>query len=586
MSRAFVAAFLLLAACGKPGPEAAKVATGAARFEIHPPVAGVGTSVAITMTSSRSAFYFGETGLNLGDGIGIDTVTVRDGYETVVEVEIGADATLGLRDATIDIQGKSWTLEDAFTVVPESFELEPNNAKLGEMVEVRVTGRSTTFEDSYTWASFGDFVDILDVEVLSETEAIVQLSVHPDALPGARDVAMENGPDVVTHYDGFNVDRVALTAVFDPPQAYQNTIVNFIIEGRDTAFLQGQLVPQDTGMSQMEGQTEVQFWDGGGHNADITIRSLSIIDGDSIAGSMQISNAAALGMRSLFVSGTEDLLVPEALEILPTAPNIGDVAVGLGFDIDREIDNGTGQIDERVSAFAYFVIPLNPPCYQPSNPGDGPETYDTNGVYATPEPLPSVDCPNPLTVSAGEVVWLESDRNVVTLHKELIEATGQIIYIGEGLTLDDYQFDTWYDLHAPGDLPLGTPEFKVDRVLPTIPRDYEILTPQLWGDYPHDRSTDFTYTWNPASTYPVATFSTSISGTLEVDGGGGFVAALPWDDGEHTYTPGDLLQLAPGPATFDADITIDGPRFGLPFSFIQTNQADSSVSVRGTLVLE
>ena len=586
MSRALLSAVILLTACGDSTPKAARVASGIARFELHPPVAGLGTQVAVTLTSSRSSFDFGKTDLVLGDGVAIETVTVRDGFETVAQIAVADDATLGLRDAVIEVDGLSWTLEGAFSVVPESVQLEPDNAKLGEMVEVRVTGLSTHFESGYTWASFGDGVDILAVEVLSETEAIVQLSVHPDALPGDRDVAMENGPQVVTNYDGFNVDRVALTAVFDPPQAFQNTIVNFIIEGKDTAFLQGELQPQDTGMPQIEGQSMVQFWDGGGPNADVTIRSLTVIDGDSIAGSMQISNAAALGFRSLFVTGTEDLLVPEALEILPTTPDIGNVAVGLGFDIERQIDNATGDIDEDVDAFAYFVIPLNPPCYQPSNPGSGPDTFDANGVYAIPDPLPSNDCPNPLTVSAGDVVWLESDQNVVTLHKQVIEATGQIIYTGQGLTLADYPFDTWFDLHAPGDPPFGTPEFLVERVLPTVPKDYQILTPELWGDYPQPRAEEFAYTWNPASTYPVATFGTSITGILEADGGAGFIAALPWDDGAHSYSPAELLLLAPGPVTFDADVTVDGPRFGLPFSYIQTNQAGSSVSVRGSLVLE
>jgi len=453
MSRAVLAALWLLTSCGPAVPKAAKIAAGVDRFTIVPPVVGQGTEVAVVMQASRSRFQFEGTALDLGEGLTVDTVTVRDGFEALFEVTVADDAPLGPRSPVLDVDGRQWTLDAALTVVPESLEVTPDNAKLGEMVEVQVSGRATAFEDGFTWASFGDGVDILGVQVLSETSAVVQLSIHPDALPGARDVAMENGPEVVTHYGGFTVDRVAMTAVFDPPIAYQNTIVRFVIDGRDTSFLQGELLMGDTGQPFFEGQSIVQFWDGGGPNADITIRELAVLDADSISGVMQVSNAAALGQRALFVSGTEDILVPDAVEILPTAPDIGNVAVGLGFDIEREIDNATGVVDEDVSAYAYFVIPLNPPCYQPSNPGAGPDPYDTNGVFAIPEPLPSNDCPNPLTVSAGDVVWLESDQNVVTLHKQLIEATGQIIYTGQGLTLDDYHFDTWYDLHAPGDLP-------------------------------------------------------------------------------------------------------------------------------------
>jgi len=581
-----MAALFFLSACGPDAPQAAKMAAGVDRFTLSPPVVGQGTDVTVVLQASRSRFSFEDTALDLGEGLTVHSVTVRDGFEAVFEATVAEDAALGVRSPLLEVERREWTLDEALTVVPESISFTPDHAKLGEMVEVQVTGRATDFEEGFTWASFGEGVDILGVEIASETEATVQISIHPDALPGARDVTMENGPEVVTHYGGFTVDRVAMTAVFDPPVAYQNTIVRFVIDGRDTSFLQGEPVVGDTGELFYEGQSVVQFWDGGGSNADITIRELEVLDADSIAGVMQVSNAAALGKRSLFVSGVEDILVPDAVEILPTTPDIGNVAVGLGFDVAREIDNGTGAIDERVSAYAYFVIPLNPPCYQPSNPGDGPEPYDTNGVFAIPDPLPSNDCPNPLTVSAGDVVWLESDQNVVTLHKQLIEATGQIIYRGEGLTLDDYHFDTWYDLSAPGDLPLGIPEFHVERILPTVPRDVQLLSPQLWGDATYGRTAPFDYTWTPAGTYPVATFSTSITGALEVDGGAAFVGALPWDDGAHSYSPAELLQLGPGPGVFTADVTIDGPRFGLPFSVIQTNQADSSLSIQGTLVLE
>ena len=44
-------------------------------------------------------------------------------------------------------------------------------------------------------------------------------------------------------------------------------------------------------------------------------------------------------------------------------------------------------------------------------------------------------------------------------------------------------------------------------------------------------------------TYPDAIFAVNIRGTIEGTGKGGFAGTLPWDDGEHAFSPNELLQL-------------------------------------------
>jgi hypothetical protein len=324
---------------------------------------------------------------------------------------------------------------------------------------------------------------------------------------------------------------------------------------------------------------------------------------------MRLSNAARLGMRDIVISygsgdTLETILVPDGFEVLDAPPDLSDLYVGLGFDVSRAIDNTDGTLYEDVSAIAYFLIPLDPPCGSSPPPGDGPMPYDQNGVFPVPPEAEPVDCPNPETVSVGPQVWFVGPENTVTLDKDVIPATGQIIYFGNDLTLADYHFDTMYDLEAPGDDESGVPPFYLVDVQPTVPADYYIESPEFWGDLTVSRGEDFPYSWycpaeTPscvvpegeeavygAQTYPDAIFSTSIGGILTSNGEPGFAGSLPWDDGHHTYTAAELSQLEASPVSFSAASYIEGPYFGLPFSSIQTCKSDSTVSTGAQLILE
>ena len=550
-----------------------------------------GTSLRVDLAATRSRFEFGATELELGDGITIDSITVDDGFSAHAEISIDPDAALGKRDAAINIDGTVIVLDDAFEVVGESFQIDPVNGKMGETLYVSFVGQGTDWEKDYTWSSFGEGVEVLDFDVLSPTLAEARIAIRPDTAPGPRDVSTEDGPVVVTSYDAFTVDRAVITAFWDPVEAYQGRVVNFSLEGLDTSFT--------TDMT-------IEFWDDTGPNADIKVttvtettvdpvtgvettvdrQNITVLDGENAYGTIRLSNAARIGMRDVLVtSANESILIPDAMEVLDAPPDLQYVYPVTRFDVARTIDNATGAEVDQVSAQAFFVIPLDPPCGAGAPPGSGPEPYDVNGVFPVPPEAEPVDCPYPETVSAGPFVWYVGPENRVTLVKEVSDNSGQIYYRGIDLTLNDYRFGTLYDLEAPGD-PDGIPEFYVEDVQPTVPADYHITSPQLWGDYTHNRAGAFDYTWTPAQTYPEAIFVTNISGTLAVNDEGGFAGALPWDDGEHSYKPAQLAQLNDGPVTFSAVSYIEGPYWGLPFSSVQVAQSDSTLSTQAYMMLE
>ena len=102
---------------------------------MYPPAGGLGTSVEVAIEANRSSFSLRDTSVDFGQGIVVGTVEVDDGWHLRAQVTIEPDAELGLRTVTVQSEGASFELSNSFTVVSESFIIDPPNAKMGELVE-------------------------------------------------------------------------------------------------------------------------------------------------------------------------------------------------------------------------------------------------------------------------------------------------------------------------------------------------------------------------------------------------------------------------------------------------------------------
>lgn len=576
---------------------------GVGELSFWPPEAGRGLTFDARLTSTTSVFEYETSTLQIGAGVTVNSFTVLDGWTAVANLTVADDADMGWRDATVLTHFGEQVIGEALMIVPDAFTLTPNRGLIGESLQVEIIGQNTTWESGRTWASFGDAIEVNAVDILSESYAVATVTIGREAVPGARDVAMETGPNVTTSYGAFQVDRVAIGASFTPSVIDQGATIDFTVEGVGTHF---------------DDNTQINFWNTGRDNPDIAVERLVVVDAENIYGTVRASNAAEIGFRDVHIDtwqsdGTlEGVVVEDGLEVKDAMPGLDNVWISLSFYVARGIDNATGQITEVVQGSAVFGIPLDPPCPNSpesaactdgvdndsdgytdcydndcaSNPacGSGPQPYDANGVFQTYAQGGASDCPSPETLGAGERVWFESECNVVTLYRQVDPASGMIYYTAD-LTLEDYCFDQVYDLHTEGE-ENGIGEYILEDVQPTVPADFEILTPQLWNNFTQSRAEDFNYTWTPAQTYPDAIFGTQISGTLVATGEGGFAGSLPWDDGVHAYVPAELSELEPGPVTFVAYSYIEGREFGFPFSTIQSNKSDSVVQVQASMVLE
>ncbi len=565
----------LLWACQGDDEAGSDVGAGSISLDVHPPTGGLGTTLTVSIAATQSAFDFESTSVDFGEGIQVLEVAVQDAWNIDAQIEIDRDAELGTRDVLVDSRGRSRTAEESFTVVEESFTISPDYGMLGASVEVEIVGANTSWEDGVTWPSFGDGIDILSFTVYTPTLAQATLSVAADTYAGMRDVLMESGPDVVVLYDGFQVDRAGVAASFDPAEAEQGDTVVFTVEARGTNFVAG--------------ETELFFMRQGEESNDIQVDTLEVLDATNLYGTMTLSNAAVTGFRDVLITTPEEgVMIPDAFEVIDGPWDLSEVAVSIAFYIVRGVDNSSCVVYEDVVAYVWFYIPLDPPCGSGSmSMMDSPQPYDINGVFVYPPASKTAeeDCPIPSSIPAGDYVWFESDVNTVTLDRVEDAGTGQIFYWGYDLTAADYAAGNWYDLHTQGEEG-GLGEYLLEEVQPTVPADWELLSPALCQDYTHSRAEDFTYTWTPAQTYPDAFFLTGIPGTLESTGDGCYAGSIPWDDGEHTYTSSELSQLAAEPTSFWATSYIEGPTFGLPDSIYQGTETESYIYLSASLNLE
>ncbi|TNE92582.1 MAG: hypothetical protein EP330_01160 [Deltaproteobacteria bacterium] len=540
-------------------------------LSLYPPRGGQGTTMNVQVNSNLPRFVFGDSGLALGEGITVDSVTVLDEWTLDAEIAIAEDAALGFRDATVTVEDSTYDLPESFRVVAEGLVVTPDNGRMGELLEVELHGSGTTWEPGNTWASFGEGVEVRWVEVHDETSATATIAIAPDAVPGTRDVHAEDPPDVVTAWDGFTVDRAVLSAVCRAEPLLTGTVGGLRVDA-----LGDLLHPSMT----------VELWDDGGLANDTFLEDVIVGDPTWMEANVRVSNAARPGTRDLYVQvGDERFVVPDCLTIEQAPINPMSVRGYTYFIVSRDISPTSGSISEVVSAYAQFYIPLDPPCFGGGGSGSGfPIPYDVNGVWPNPTAGDPADCPSVRMVSAGEHVWFESDRNIVTLDRRVRPARNQIWYTGRDLTLVDYVFDNLYDLRLEGD-PDGLPAALVEDVQPTVPVDYDILAPDF-ARLIHPRSEPLDFEWTPAQSYPDGQFRVFVYGVLQ-DGRGGFGGIIPWDDGKHRWTSNNLSEFQEGPLEWRFESRLSGPRWALPFSDPpQYTRSFTAVRYDASMVLE
>ncbi len=549
---------------------------------LTPRAGGVGMSVDLEFRGTNTDWDENTPTVDMGEGITVRDVDVDGRTLAFAIADIAPDAPLGWRDVLVSFGERQFKITDGFVVQTGAIAILPDRARLGESLDIEVTGVNTSFQDGYTQASFGEGIWIDDVEVLSEASAIVRISIDPTASPGARNVTLFNGSTAWTLYEGFLVDRSAVTIAFDPPQGSQGETVDFTIVGTNSSF--------------EDSETVLEMGD------DIVVDYFDVIDATNAFGTMTISNAADLGLRDVTViSGDEILIVHDGFEVLGSPPDVDNTLCSISVSITRVVDNNSCVVEASYSASVVFYAPLDPPCGE-SPPPTMVFPFDINYNYPIWQG-DDTDCPFPATFDAGDNIYLDSSdgTHALTFDRYVDPYSGiTAYYLDHTMTLADYHFDRHYSLRAdgsededqippfdtrydetPGSDPGGV-------IMHTIPLDYDLLQPQLCNNFTHDPNEELLVEWTMAMTYDVAGLSIVLqTQDAEDPDNGAYNIVLPWDDGEWIWEPEQLLSLPEGNGYLVFGDGAAQPTWQLPFSdlFPSGPMAGSGITTMGFMIL-
>jgi len=194
--------------------------------DIKPDEGKQGQTLDVAITGENTHFdATSEVSFSPSDGITITgDITVTSATALTVTITIAADAPVGKRDVTVtsvitDGVTEVVTKEHGFEVEaadePEIKDIEPDEGKQGQTLDVAITGENTHFAPADvatgTAVSFipSDGITVNSTTVHSATSLTVTITIAADAPVGKRDVVVttvtSDFTEVVTKTDGFEV---------------------------------------------------------------------------------------------------------------------------------------------------------------------------------------------------------------------------------------------------------------------------------------------------------------------------------------------------------------------------------------------
>ncbi len=253
---------------------------------VNPAFANRGQNLDVTLSGNN--FAPGFTTVSFGNDIMVNNVSVNSLTQMTVNISVGANAVLGVRDVAVTNPtpgGGTAILPNAFTVgvsIPTLTSLTPQSGIRGQTLNVTMTG--TNFVSNVTTVSFGFDITINSVSVTSATELSANISIAPNAVLGSRDVSVTNaapGGGTATLPNAFTVGIGAPTLTnISPTSGNRGQTQDVVLTGSNFAA----------------GLTTVSLGN------DITINSIIVNSSAQLTANVTIAVNAVLGSRNVSVS--------------------------------------------------------------------------------------------------------------------------------------------------------------------------------------------------------------------------------------------------------------------------------------------
>ena len=240
------------------------------------PSSGVrGDSLDVTITTVNTRFGRGRIMVDMGSGITVSKVKLKDPHTVVASIEIADDAELGLRDVTIragrsrltkiggftvtapadqatgltlnvnpvpsPVFSKSVTISGSVNLAAPSINgtqtdipaivtgIFPSSAAQGQELLVEIKGTNTHFSEGVSQVSFGPGIEVLEANVTSPTSIMAKIRLSPSAEPGKRHVIVVTNNEEASSVVVFNVLSGTMTVKGKVIDDQGNPIVGAVV---------------------------------------------------------------------------------------------------------------------------------------------------------------------------------------------------------------------------------------------------------------------------------------------------------------------------------------------------------------------
>jgi urease gamma subunit len=302
---------------------------------IAPVIGSRGSTLSVTLTGSN--FSSGLSQVSFGADIQVNSTSVTDPTQIVVNITIPMSSTTGARNVVVTHAapgGGIATLTGAFSVVnptPTITGISPTGGERGSVLSVTITG--SQFISGVTTVSFGADVTVSSVVVRSPAEIQANITVSPTASLGARTVTVTNpapGGGSASLSSAFTVGNPVPTIVsITPVSAGRGSMLNVTVIG--TQFISG--------------VTSLSFG-----TPDVSISNIVVKSVTELQASVSISATASLGTRSVTVTNA--------------SPGGGLAALTNAFTVSSS--PATGMVADGVLPDQYLLQEAYPNPFNPS----------------------------------------------------------------------------------------------------------------------------------------------------------------------------------------------------------------------------
>jgi hypothetical protein len=354
----------------------------------------------VSIVGSNTNFVNGVTTANFGAGITVNYVTVIDSTHATANITITGSP--GLRTVTITTIAEVITGVNAFMVnaagTPMLLYVVPNNANIGDTLNVRIIGSNTSFTGAETVTFSNPNISVNSVLMVSATELAVNISIG-GITTGPCNVTV----GALTLINGFTVNTAGTPYLLSivPSSADQGTTnLTVTVTGVNTTFVNG--------------VTQLTF-----SGTGITVNWVNVTGLTSFTANIDVAAGATAGFRDVIVTtGAQIVSLANGFEVLSTPILWIDIDPFEGTEGIIYYDFGTS-----VPVYGYDTVIYHDGLqgqrvqYKWGNGGPGDWGGGWGGVL-----------PAPLDISAMTSItfWLQGDGTTNTARFEIVEADGDV----------------------------------------------------------------------------------------------------------------------------------------------------------------